>query len=193
MVTPSLVIVGAPNRLSMTTLRPRGPRVTRTALASLLTPASRPLRASSLYISFFAISPSSSSNQRGGGAPRGRRQRSWARASVPELLLLAGGGGDFRQHVAAGEDQHVLAVDGDLGAPVLRVDDRVAHGDAERDDLARLLRTPAGADSQDGALLGLLLGGVGDDQAARGLLLRFARTDDDPGIQRLQVHATEPS
>jgi hypothetical protein len=39
-VTPSLVTVGAPNFLSRTTLRPLGPRVTLTALASLLTPAS---------------------------------------------------------------------------------------------------------------------------------------------------------
>ena len=34
MVTPSLVMVGAPNFLSMTTLRPLGPSVTLTALAS---------------------------------------------------------------------------------------------------------------------------------------------------------------
>jgi hypothetical protein len=56
MVTPSLVIVGAPHFFSSTTLRPRGPRVTLTVLASLLTPASRPRRASSLKISFFDIS-----------------------------------------------------------------------------------------------------------------------------------------
>ena len=40
MVTPSLVIVGAPYFLSITTLRPSGPRVTLTASASLLTPRS---------------------------------------------------------------------------------------------------------------------------------------------------------
>jgi hypothetical protein len=37
-VTPSLVIVGEPNFLSRTTLRPFGPSVTFTALARLLTP-----------------------------------------------------------------------------------------------------------------------------------------------------------
>src|SRR5580700_11019969 len=37
-VTPSLVIRGAPNDLSSTTLRPFGPRVTRTALARMSTP-----------------------------------------------------------------------------------------------------------------------------------------------------------
>ena len=47
MVTPSLVIVGAPHFLSMTTLRPRGPSVTFTVSASLSTPRSRWRRASS--------------------------------------------------------------------------------------------------------------------------------------------------
>ena len=47
MDTPSLVMVGAPNFFSSTTLRPLGPSVTLTASASLLTPASRARRASS--------------------------------------------------------------------------------------------------------------------------------------------------
>src|SRR5437879_9849743 len=54
MVTPSLVIVGAPHFLSRTTLRPLGPRVIETASASLSTPASRDRRASSLNFSCFA-------------------------------------------------------------------------------------------------------------------------------------------
>jgi hypothetical protein len=37
-VTPSLVTVGEPHDFSMTTLRPRGPRVTRTALARRFRP-----------------------------------------------------------------------------------------------------------------------------------------------------------
>src|SRR6478735_4848238 len=54
--TPSLVIVGAPHFLSRTTLRPFGPSVTRTASASLLTPASSERRASSSNLSSLAIS-----------------------------------------------------------------------------------------------------------------------------------------
>src|SRR6516162_4446885 len=46
-VTPSLVMVGAPHFLSSTTLRPRGPSVTFTVSASLLTPRSSERRASS--------------------------------------------------------------------------------------------------------------------------------------------------
>ena len=48
-VTPSLVIVGPPNALASTTCRPRGPSVTRTASASLSTPASMARRAVSSY------------------------------------------------------------------------------------------------------------------------------------------------
>src|SRR5579863_5167020 len=48
-VTPSLVMVGDPNFLSITTLRPLGPSVTFTASASLLTPRINAWRASSLY------------------------------------------------------------------------------------------------------------------------------------------------
>ena len=47
MVTPSLVIVGAPHFLSSTTLRPLGPRVTLTVSARASRPRSIPRRASS--------------------------------------------------------------------------------------------------------------------------------------------------
>jgi hypothetical protein len=47
-VTPSFVIVGLPNRLSMTTLRPLGPSVTLTAWDMMLTPRKIAARASSL-------------------------------------------------------------------------------------------------------------------------------------------------
>src|SRR6056297_2411587 len=53
--TPSLVTVGAPKDLSSTTLRPFGPRVTFTALASVFTPSSMRLRASSPKRTSFAV------------------------------------------------------------------------------------------------------------------------------------------
>ena len=55
MVTPSFVINGAPKDLSRTTLRPFGPRVTRTVSANWLTPASSALRASTPYLICFAM------------------------------------------------------------------------------------------------------------------------------------------
>src|SRR3989454_6077380 len=54
-VTPSLVIVGLPNFLSMTTLRPFGPSVAFTAAAMMLTPLSSALRASSSNLSCFGM------------------------------------------------------------------------------------------------------------------------------------------
>ena len=64
-VTPSLVIRGAPNDLSKTTLRPLGPSVTRTAFARISTPRIRRSRAScSNRTSFAAIYSSPSLNCR---------------------------------------------------------------------------------------------------------------------------------
>src|SRR5207302_8716029 len=54
-VTPSLVIVGFPNFLSMTTLRPLGPRVTFTASASWSTPRLRRERASVLNSRYLTV------------------------------------------------------------------------------------------------------------------------------------------
>ena len=54
METPSLVIVGAPHFFSRTTLRPLGPRVILTALASWSIPRSRARRASSSNVMILA-------------------------------------------------------------------------------------------------------------------------------------------
>ena len=58
--------------------------------------------------------------------------------------------------------------------------------------LAGVLGALARAHGQDLALLGLLLGGVRDDQAAGGGLLGFAGLDDDAVFERLQVHSAPP-
>ncbi len=55
MVTPSLVIVGEPNFLSKTTLRPLGPSVTLTASAKVFTPFSNLRLPSSAKSSCLAI------------------------------------------------------------------------------------------------------------------------------------------
>ena len=54
-VTPSLVINGAPKDLSKTTFLPFGPNVTLTVFASLFTPASNAARASAPYFNSFAM------------------------------------------------------------------------------------------------------------------------------------------
>src|SRR5215213_8220547 len=86
MVTPSLVIVGAPNFLSRTTLRPRGPRVTLTVSASLSTPRSSERRASSLNLMILAM-PDLSIRRQGVERRPPRRTREFGPAgAVGELL-----------------------------------------------------------------------------------------------------------
>ena len=57
-VTPSLVINGAPKERPITTLRPLGPSVTFTVSARMLTPRSMPRRASSSKCKLLPISTS---------------------------------------------------------------------------------------------------------------------------------------
>src|SRR3989454_12599946 len=58
MVTPSLVTVGAPYFFSSTTLRPLGPSVMRTDLATVSIPRRKPCRASTSNATAFAMVPS---------------------------------------------------------------------------------------------------------------------------------------
>src|SRR4051794_20268755 len=173
MVTPSLVIVGAPNFLSRTTLRPRGPRVTLTVSASVLTPCSSRCRASSEKLRIFAIYGLLQAPPPWTGEPGQGGQRCGL-----GLLL------DDREDVAGGEHQVLLAGVLDLGAAVLRVENRVADLDVDRDAVA-LVVDAAGADGKDGALLGLLLGGVGDHDARRRGRLSLVRLDHDAVLERL--------
>src|SRR5512139_2214284 len=119
-VTPSLVIVGEPNFLSMTTLRPLGPSVTFTAFASWFTPLRIEARPSSLYLSILAMSsfPPSVSRQ----------------FRVVAGLLL-----DHAEDVVLAQDQVLLVLDLDLGAAVLAEEDPVALLDVERQDRAVVL------------------------------------------------------
>ena len=78
-----------------------------------------------------------------------------------------------------------------FGAPTI-TNDGVADLDVDGEELARLLRPPARAHGQDLALLGLLLGGVGDDQTAGRGLLALTGLDDDAVVEGLQVLAWPP-
>ena len=90
-----------------------------------------------------------------------------------------------REHVAAGEDEVLLAGVLDLGAAVLAVEHHVADADVERDAVLAVVVPATGAHREDLALLGLLLGGVRDHQARRGGLLGVERPDHDPVLERL--------
>src|SRR5216683_651364 len=191
-VTPSLVMVGAPHFLSITTLRPRGPSVTFTASASLLTPRSSERRASSsnsrilgIYylnlrldrvLSQHAISACSRAP-----AARPRRFADRPASGARELLLLV----DDGEYVAGGEHQVLLAPVLHLGAAVLAVQHHVADLYVDRHALGSRVVVASRTHRKDFALLGLLLGGVRDHQSGRGGLLCLKRADHNPVFERL--------
>src|SRR5262245_3261613 len=147
-VTPSLVTVGAPHDFSMTTLRPRGPRVTLTASARVFTPTRMRERALS------------------------SNRMSLAAMCLVSLLL------DDPEDLVLAEDQVLDAVALALGARVLAEQHAVALLDVQRADLAvisdlavadghhfALDRLLLGRIGDDDAPLGLLFFGQAlDDQ-----------------------------
>jgi hypothetical protein len=85
----------------------------------------------------------------------------------------------------------LLALDLHLGARVLPEQDPVADLDVELADRA-VLGNLAVADGDDLALDGLLLGGVGDDDAPLGLLFFLHSLDDHAVLKRADVgHGVE--
>src|SRR6266851_3619855 len=108
-VTPSLVTVGLPNFLSMTTLRPLGPSVTFTASASWSTPRLSRARASVLNSSCFA--------------------------GIAYVLRRSA---ELRVDVGLLDHQDLLAVDLERLAAVLRVEHPIAHLDLDGNELPLL-------------------------------------------------------
>src|SRR5262249_48559791 len=142
-VTPSLVMRGAPNDLSSTTLRPFGPSVTRTALASVSTPRNMRSRASLENLTSLAaieISP------------------------VELLRAIRAAPGNHAHDVGLFHDQELVTVELHFGARPLAEQHLVARLDINRNQLAVLV-APAGTNRNDFALHRLFLGGVRDDDA----------------------------
>src|SRR5215212_131784 len=102
-------------------------------------------------------------------------------------LAGRGGEGDDAHDVALLHDQEILAIDAHLGAGPLAEQHPVAGLHVQWLDLAGLV-AGAGAGGDDFALLGLLLGGVRDDDAALRLLLRVNAADNNPVVQRTELH-----
>src|SRR4051812_47735514 len=164
-VTPSLVIVGEPNFLSRTTLRPLGPRVTFTASASWLTPRSTACRDCSPYTICFAISvvllvvrgkgrrllrPAVRPTPPGNGR---------ARSALLLFLRSVLAAFDDGQHLVLAHDEELVALEFDFLAGVLAEQDRVARFDVERHAFAVVLGLAA-ADGNHLALLRLFLSGI---------------------------------
>src|SRR3954466_14534710 len=157
---------GAPKLLSMTALRPLGPKVTFTASARMSTPRIMRSRASRLnFTSLAAI---------------------WLPfQSVCAWLVWRSA--DDPEDVAFLHDDQVFTVDLDLGARPFAEQDLVAGLDVERSDLA-VVRTGARADRDHFAFLRLFLGGVGDDDPARGLLVGLDSANEDAVMKRPETH-----
>ena len=96
---------------------------------------------------------------------------------------------DNAEDVVLAHHQILFAFDLDLGAGVLAEEDPVAYLDVHPQHLAVLGHLPL-ADGDDLALLGFLLGGVGDDEASGGLGLFLDPFDDDAIMQRSDVHGS---
>src|SRR5262245_34036898 len=160
-VTPSLVMRGAPKLLSSTTLRPFGPSVTLTALASVSTPRSMRSRASVANLT------------------------SLAAISVYSWIAWIDSG-DHAHDVGLLHDQEFVAVELHLGARPLAEQHAVAGLDVDRDQLAAFVAA-TGADGDHLALRRLFLGGVGNDDAAGGLLLGVDTLDDHAVVQRTEL------
>jgi len=92
---------------------------------------------------------------------------------------------DDRQNVASRQQQVLLAVVLDLGAAVLAVNHDVPDLDVQRDALFAILVEATGANCQDGTLLGLLLGGIRNDQARSSGLLGLERLDQNAVLEWL--------
>src|SRR6202035_1586747 len=168
-VTPSLVIRGAPNDLSSTTLRPLGPSVTFTALLRMSTPRSILSRASTPNLTSLLAMMCS--------------LKCWVIRRLCGLLLGGRQIGENAHDVALLHDQQFLAIELDLGARPLAEQHAVADLEVDRDQFAAFV-APAGADRRDFALRGLFLGGVGNDDAALGLFLGVETFDHDTVMQR---------
>src|SRR4029079_8661729 len=152
-----------PHDFSMMTLRPRGPRVTLTVLARMLSPLAMLLRALvEKTISLAAMTVCSV-------------------LSVRVQLL------NDRENVVLAQNQVLGAVDLDVAARVLREEDLVARLDLELADRSVLLDL-ALAHGDGPGLERLLLRRVLDVEARRGLLLLVEALHQDAVVKWLDLH-----
>src|SRR6202162_6008824 len=165
-VTPSLVMRGAPNDLSRTTLRPLGPSVTLTALARMSMPRSMRSRASPLNLTSFAAMSGSS------------RLSGFLRRDGPI---------DHAHDVGFLHDHEVFAIELDFGARPLAEEHAVAALDVEWVQLA-ILVAHAWANSDDFAFHRLFLRRVRDEDATSGFRLRLDTANQDAVLQWAQFH-----
>src|SRR5580698_5722901 len=194
-VTPSLVMIGAPNFFSITALRPLGPRVIFTASARAFTPRRIAWREFSPVTICFAIlvfppeislvlrhTDSGTTDLKIGHYKPAHTCR------VMRLLLARSlrGAGELGKDFFLAQDQQLFVFDLDFRAAVLAEQDAVTRLDVERDQFA--LFALAGADGDYFAFLLLFFGGVGDDDAALNAFFFFNALHDHAVVERGEIH-----
>ena len=92
------------------------------------------------------------------------------------------------ENVILGHDQEILVVDLDFRACVGREEHAVAFLDGEGHVLAGLLVQESVAERDDLAFLGLVLGGLGQEDAGIGLVLGLGALHENLVSKRLDVH-----
>src|SRR5258708_3306949 len=173
-VTPSLVMRGAPNDLSSTTLRPFGPSVTFTALLRMSTPRSILSRASTPNLTSLLAMMCS--------------LKFWGIRRLRGLLLGGGKIGDNAHDVALLHDQQFLTVELDLGARPFAEEHAVADLEVDRDQLAGFVAATR-ADGGAFPLRRLFLGAIRNNDAASGLPFGVDALDHNAVVKRTEFHA----
>src|SRR4051812_21145517 len=107
------------------------------------------------------------------------------------VRVLARASADHAEDVGFLHDQEVLAVELDLASGPFAEQDPVARLDVERSHRA-VLGTRARADGDDFAFLRLLLGGVRDDDATRGLRGGEDAADEHAVVEGAERHGIYP-
>src|SRR5690606_15394950 len=116
----------------------------------------------------------------------------WAWASKRICLAAMGRSSvDHREDVVLTQNEIIGSFDLDLGPAVLAEEDLVALLHPERRHLPVLVDATI-ADGLDHSLNRLLLGRVGDDDAALGLLFFFQAFDEHAIVQRTNLHRYLP-
>src|SRR6266576_4592429 len=176
-VTPSLVMRGAPNDLSSTTLRPFGPSVTRTALVRISTP--RNIRSRASTENFTSLAAIFLLHYLG--------MRQHLRGLFPGVRLI-----EYAHNVALLHDQVIDAVELNFGAGPFSEQDAIARLQLNRYQVALVIAATR-ADGDDLAFGRLLLRGIGNDDSACGLVFGIDALDHDAVVKRTKLHRYSPN
>src|SRR5262245_20625667 len=176
-VTPSLVMRGAPNDLSSTTLRPLGPSVTRTALVRMSTPRNIRSRASTEnFTSLAAILFLHSV-----------RMRRRLRGLFARVCLIK-----HAHDVALLHDEVIDPVELDLGTGPFSEQDTVASLQVDWYQAAFVVAA-ARTDGDDLAFRGFFLRRIGNDDATCALIFGIDALDHDAVVKRTKLHTYSPN